>query len=476
MTIAQVPISLMQARKHIAEAAFGPLTTDSTSMPEGGEVPGGIGLEPEYFVVSREHLGTPLGRPKLFADEQPAGGPKSVLGQLDDAARDPELGFFQRSEGAVPAYDLKCGGKLTFEPGGQVEHSTKVHATAASAMDDLEFVRNGLERIFERDGQALVTLGVDPWHDVLDVPQQLRGPRYRAQSEFYEQRGRAGRTMMRHTTSLQINLDIGPGRIGAERWALTNLISPLITSCFTTSPCETAKDCEGGRCASSVRAQVWRTLDPTRTGFPAGLTDTDGSTAPEHYADLVLDADVMMFRRPGQPGGMATGTLGFTFRTWIESGHPLFGAPTLDDLDYHLTTVFPEVRARGFLELRAADGLPGKLVAPFVVLVTGLIYDAAARRAALDLLGDLDASPSELLDRAADKGLLDDELADLAARVWPLGLEGARRMPAGYFRDVDLEAASGFLAEYVFARRSPSAELGELIGSTPADAVDWNRQ
>ncbi|MFT6041559.1 MAG: glutamate--cysteine ligase [Gammaproteobacteria bacterium] len=475
MTIAQAPLTILQARKYIAEAAFGALTTDFTSTPKGGEVPGGIGLEPEYFVVSREHVGTALGRPRLFEDERPAGGPRSVLGQLDDAAQDPDLGFFQRSEGPVPAYDLKCGGKLTFEPGGQVEHSTKVHVTAAAAMDDLELVRNGLERIFERENQALVTLGVDPWHDVLDVPQQLRGPRYRAQSEFYEQRGPAGRTMMRHTTSLQINLDTGPGAVGAERWALTNLISPLITSCFTTSPCETAKDCEGGRCASSVRAKVWQTLDPTRTGFPLSLFESGGSTAPEHYADLVLNADVMMFRRPGQPGGMATGTLGLSFRSWVENGHPVFGAATQDDLDYHLTTVFPEVRARGFLELRAADGLPARLVAPFVVLVAGLIYDPVARRNALDLLEAVSKRMPELWETAAEKGLEDDELAGLAGWVWPLALEGAKRLPADYFRPADLKAAEGFLDHYVLDRKSPSSELGELIATAPREALDWNR-
>ena len=475
MTIAQAPLTLPQARKYIAEAAFGPLTTDSTSRSEDAEVPGGIGLEPEYFVVSREHIGTPLGRPKLHADEVPEGGPKSVLGQLDDATRDPGLGFFQRSEGPVPAYDLKCGGKLTFEPGGQVEHSTKVHETAATAMDDLEFVRVGLERIFERENQALVTLGVDPWHDVLDVPQQLRGPRYRAQSEFYEQRGPAGRTMMRHTTSLQINLDIGPGAVGAERWALTNMISPLITSCFTTSPCETAKDCEGGRCASSVRAKVWQAIDPTRTGFPVSLVEANGSTAPEHYADLVLDADVMMFRRPGQPGGMATGTMGLSFRSWIENGHPTFGAATQDDLDYHLTTVFPEVRARGFLELRAADGLPAQLVAPFVVLVAGLIYDPVARRAAIELLEVVAHRMPELWDTAAESGLGDDELAGLAGWVWPLALEGAKRLPDGYFRPADLTAAEGFLDHYVLERKSPSCELSKLIAIAPEKALDWSR-
>jgi glutamate--cysteine ligase len=310
---------------------------------------------------------------------------------------------------------------------------------------------------------------------VTDVPQQLPGARYRAQAEFYEQRGSNGRTMMRHTTSLQINLDFGPGEVGAERWALANMISPLITASFATSPCETVEGCSEGVSAASVRARAWQVLDPTRTGFPAGLSTSNGLTAPEHYASLVLDADIMIFRRPGEPGGMATGTAGLSFRDWIEKGHPTFGQPTLDDLDYHLTTVFPEVRARGFLELRAADGLPADLVAPFVVLVSGLIYDPKARKSALELLGDLDQRLPELWHRASAVGLADEELAGLAAWIWPLALEGARRLPGEYFRLKDLEATASFLDRYVLEQRSPSTELGALLRADPKSALSWNR-
>ena len=476
MPIVQAPLSLREARETIAKLAFGP-TSDSTAVDSQSEpeTPGAIGLEPEYFVVSREHLGTPFGRPRMFGEGALPGAPMAIIDQLDRAAADREFGFIERSEGSTLSYDLKNGGRLTFEPGSQVEHSTKVHLTAAAAMDDVELVRAGLERIFEREGQVLVTLGVDPWHDVLDVPQQLPGARYRAQSEFYEQRGTSGRTMMRHTTCLQINLDFGPSSVGAERWALANMISPLITASFATSPCETTRGCVDGTGAASVRAKAWQTLDPTRTGFPSNFYDADGSTAAEYYADLVLDADVMMFCRAGQPGGMATGTAGLTFRNWIENGHPLFGAVTREDLAYHLTTVFPEVRARGFMEMRAADGLPADLVAPFVVLVSGLIYDPVARRSAIELLGDVRHRLPELWGRAAQLGLGDQEIAGLASWVWPLALEGAKRLPAGYFRQKDLDASATFLDRYVLDSRSPSAELGELLKSDPAAGLSWNR-
>jgi len=463
-------LTVTTAREWIAERVFGSLEADAEPRPEQ---PGGVGLEPEYFVVHVDSLGQVGGRPRLLRDEDT--GEPGIVDWLCDVAEDPELGFFEHVPGVVPRFDLAEGGSLTFEPGAQVEHSTRVHETAAGAMEDLERVRAGLSDIFELHGCALVALGIDPWHDVRDVPQQLPGGRYRAQAEFYAAKGPAGAEMMRHSTSLQINLDLGAEfgdpRIVEERWRIANLISPLITASFSTSP---GRDL-GGPVVASRRAAIWQALDPSRTGFPAGLVAADGGDPALDYADKVLDAEVMLYRRAGFPEGMATSEGGLTFREWIELGHPAHGLATLDDLDYHLTTVFPEVRARRFLELRAADGLPADLVGPFVALVTGLVYDPTARREALALLEDHQSQLPDLWRRAATSGLEDTALAGLAGWVWPLGLEGARRLPGGYLRLEDLEGAAGFLDRYVLDGTAPSKELHDLLSLAPAGALTWGR-
>ena len=471
MTTDTQALTVATARAWIAEQAFGVSLEPGDAVAEPApERPGGVGLEPEYFVVRVDALGSPTGRPRLLRDETT--GEPGVVDWLRDASEDPELGFFTYVPGVVPRFDLACGGSLTFEPGAQVEHSTRVHDTAAAALEDLERVRAGLTDIFEVHGCALVALGLDPWHDVADVPQQLPGGRYRSQADFYARRGPAGAEMMRHSTSVQINLDFGPDpEVAEERWRVANLVSPLVTATFSTSPGRHL----GGPAVASRRACVWRQLDPSRTGFPAGFVRGEGGSSAEQYADLVLDAEVMLVRRAGHPEGMVTGDGGLTFRRWIEQGHPAHGPATLDDLSYHLTTVFPEVRARGFMELRAADGLPADLVGPFVTLLCGLVYEPGARREALAILEDHRHELPDLLARAARDGFEDRALAGLAAWVWPLALEGARRLPPGYLRLLDLQAAGAFLDRYVLDGTSPSHELRDLLDLAPAGALTWGR-
>lgn len=466
MTMTDPVLELNFAREHVARQSFGgPRTSGQTP-----EVPGQIGLEPEYFVLRDDALGTERGRPRLYGSP----GEPGILDWLDEAAA--ASSAFKSSSGGTkgaPRYDLECGGQLTFEPGGQVEHSTRVHENAIGAMDDLVRVRELLTDIFAAKGCSLVALGVDPWHDVDTVPQQLPGGRYRAQAEFYETKSRFGRVMMRHTTSVQINLDFGDdAQVAAERWSIANLAGPLITATFSTSPGRIRGE-EGA--FASRRAHVWRKLDPTRTGYSKGfLCDGVGDPALA-YADQVLDADVMLFRRSGSPDGMVTGGPGFSFRDWIEQGHPLFGPATLDDLDYHLTTVFPEVRARGFMELRSADGLPLDLVGPFVVYLAGLVYDPTARAEALRVLEPHRANLPELWARGSKDGLADAELCGLCRWVWNLALEGARRLGTDYFRAADLVAAERFMERFIMDCRSTSDELDELLASTPLEALSWHK-
>ncbi|MDF1799245.1 MAG: glutamate-cysteine ligase family protein [Planctomycetota bacterium] len=463
-------LDVRTARQWIAARAFGAIAAG----PPTPEQPGGIGLEPEYFVVRVDALGQPGGRPRLFRNE--ATGEAGIIDWLREASEDPELGFFEYVPGVVPRFELSCGGQLTFEPGAQVEHSTRVHENAAGAMEDLERVRAGLVSIFERHGCALVALGLDPWHKAESVPQQLPGGRYRSQAEFYASKGPAGAKMMRNSTSLQINLDFG-GQFGdpkivEERWRIANLVSPLITATFSTSP---GADLCGSPVASR-RARVWQVLDPSRTGFPPALQDGRGGDPALDYADKVLDAELMLYRRDGGPEGMHTALDGLTFRRWIEEGHATHGSATLEDLEYHLTTVFPEVRARGFMELRSADGLPRELAGPFVVLLSGLVYDPQARREALALLADHQHELEDLWIRAGRAGLEDPIVAGLAGWIWPLALEGAKRLPADYFRLSDLEATAAFLDRYVLDGASPSCELRDLLAVSPEAALTWGRK
>jgi glutamate--cysteine ligase len=167
------------------------------------------------------------------------------------------------------------------------------------------------------------------------------------------------------------------------------------------------------------------------------------------------------------------GCPGCSFEKWVRNGHPRWGWPTIDDLDYHLTTLFFEVRPRGFLELRAGEALPDRWRAVPVALTAALLYDDAARRAALDLLFDHRGELPDLWRRAAIDGVRDPELRDLACRVWTIGLDGARSLPSGYVEDEDVAAVEAFIEHYTARGRMPTDEVLELLSEDPARALEW---
>jgi glutamate--cysteine ligase len=437
------PVGLDQARARIAAVAFPRRASHSS--------PGQVGLEPEIFAFRISAGGHPV--------RLPLAGPNSVLETIDAMIAAGELDA--RSEpGTTPVYTLPNSGRLTFEPAGQIEHSTAIFATAAAALDDVETTARHLDDGFAKRGARLAALGIDLWNSVDDVPQQLGAARYLSMAAYFAARGPQGAVMMRNTGSIQVNLDLGPPGIDAERWLLSNLLSPLATASFACSPLEGAV---------SRRAQAWQGLDPTRTGFPARLIAEGLGDPGEQYAEFALDADVMLFRRG--PDGGVPGRPGLRFRDWIANGHPVHGPATVLDLDYHLSTLFPEVRLRGFFELRAVDGVPAHWRPAVVVFWTGLLYDDAARRECLALLEPSRGELQEFWLRSARNGLGDPELAALARSVWALALEGAERLPAGFLRTGDLARADEFRRRYVAGDRSLADELTEALAIGPSEAL-----
>ncbi len=416
---------------------------------------GRVGLEPELFPVRVDSDGRPRGRVLL---EEPGG----VVEVVDSVAASGGWIVPRDPARPVPEYDLTGGGRLTFEPGGQVEHSTAVHASAGAALDDLQRVYEALSEAFGARGAVLAACGIDPWHDVGRIPQQLRAPRYRCMAEYFDRRGAAGRVMMRHSASLQVNLDMGPPQVARRRWHVTNLVSPLVTATFAASP---------GPDAVSLRAIAWQQLDPTRTGFPPGILVRDGEPLECHWFEAAMHADVLLFRLPD--GGAEPGTPGFSFRRWLRHGHPVHGWPTVEDFRYHLTTLFFEVRPRGFLEMRAADAVPPPWRPALVVLLCGLIYDDVALEAALGLLDPVRERLPALWHRAARIGVRDAELGSLADGVWDIALAGAGRLPGGFFRPGDLEVTAAYLDRFPRRRRMPADELADALAQGPEQALQW---
>ncbi len=426
--------------------------------PRGGGALGGVGLEPEFFPIIRDGAGRPRGRLLLT---QPDGvGVLEVIDGLTTA--DDRIGPRDSQPLGPVEYPVDGGGRLTFEPGAQVEHSTAVYDSVAAACADVRDVLGRLRGAFAKHDVVLAALGIDVWHDVETVPQQLRAGRYTAQAAYYRQRGHWGAVMMRHTASLQINLDLGPEGVWQERWLLANLASPLMTASFCSSP---------GLGAVCSRARAWQELDPTRSGFPRLLVEGAGDDPRGEWGQAALEADVMLYRV--DDGHFEPGCPGCSFEKWVVEGHPRWGWPTADDLDYHLTTLFFEVRPRGFLELRAGEALPDRWRAVPVTLTAALLYSDSARAAAIDLLSSHRAELPSLWRKAAADGVRDPQLRDLALELWTIGLDGARSLPDGYFDEADLAAVEAFLEHYTIRGRMPTDEVLDLLAEDPARALEW---
>ncbi|MFB7285617.1 ergothioneine biosynthesis glutamate--cysteine ligase EgtA [Actinacidiphila glaucinigra] len=347
--------------------------------------------------------------------------------------------------------DLYLRSRLTTEPGGQLELSSlpapSLTACVDAAAADLHSVRHRLRR----EGLALAGHGHDPWRR----PRRLLDePRYAAMETYFDRSGPAGRAMMCSTASVQVCLDSGteePGPFGlGRRWLLAHLLGAVLVAAFANSPLSTGRP-TGWR---STRQAVWAALDPGRTlAPPAG---TDPRTAWTAYA---LDAPVLCIRGEEAPWTVPDG---LTFRDWIRQGS--HRRPTVADLDYHLSTLFPPVRPRGYLELRMIDAQPGRdgWIVPLAVAVS-LFDDAAASEVAYravkplaDAAGRDPAPRNPLWRRAARHGLADPELHSIAMTCFAAAREALPRLGAD--RAVQ-GAVDDFTERYVQRGRCPADDM-----------------
>lgn len=265
---------------------------------------------------------------------------------------------------AVTRLPLPCGSRVTVEPGGQVELSTVPAPTADRALDAATADATALHERLADAGLVAVHRAVDTRRAPSRI---LDAPRYRCMESYFAAGGDAGTWMMSNTASLQVNLGHDPDDPD-RRWALAHRIGPVLVAAFANSP---GFD-RAGRRWESMRQAIWWSIDPGRTRPPPGR-----GSAGETWLDYVLAADVMLVRSADGDGAEAVAP-GLPFGRWLAEGHPV-GWPTADDLRYHLTTLFPPVRPRGWLELRMLDLQPPRLrdVATLVAL-TALTTGAAA--------------------------------------------------------------------------------------------------
>ncbi len=329
---------------------------------------------------------------------------------------------------SLPA--MPGGSVITVEPGGAVELSGPPLNGVVPAIEAMTTDQAILRAAFARAGLGLVLLGADPLRPAKRINP---GARYRAMEQFFKasHTGVAGAAMMTSTASVQVNLDAGPATGWTERVRLTHALGPTLVAIAANSPL-LGGSFSGWR---STRQRVWSQLDSARCGPILTASGEDPATDWARYA---LKAPVMLVHNP--PDGTAVPVMHYLpFADWAD-GRELLGGrrPTPYDLEYHLTTLFPPVRPRQWLEIRYLDSVPDAVWPAVAFTLVTLLDDPVAA----DIAAEAVEPVATAWDIAARVGLSDPRLyaaanrcvAAAADRVPPALDEAMQRLVAAVER------------------------------------------
>ena len=409
-----------------------------------------VGTEHEKFVFRLEDK-------RRAAYEGPQG-----IGALLNAIAD-RYGWQKIQEGGNTIALTRGGSNITLEPGGQFELSgaplETLHETCREANEHLVEARAVCADL----GLGMLGVGFDPIWRQDEMPWMPKG-RYNVMRAYMPKVGTRGLDMMTRTCTIQSNLDFGSEADMVEKFRISLALQPLATALFANSPFVEGKPT--GRV--SERSYVWTDVDPDRCGM-LDFVFEDGFGF-ERYCDYLLDTPMYFAYRDGAYVDVA----GESFRAFMKGKLPQLPGqtPHMGDWSDHVTTSFPEVRLKRFLEMRGADGGPWSSICALSAFWVGLLYDDAAQKAAWSLVKDwtmedrarlrIDASVYGLRATVAGRPLKD--VARDALRIARDGLNARGRLDSGG------ENEAGFLG--------PLDEIAES-GVTPADRLlqqyeqDW---
>ncbi len=322
-----------------------------------------IGTEHEKFGFNLETL-RPL----------PYEGPSGIKAMLEGLQR---FGWEPQFEGDNVIALLMNGYSVSLEPGGQLELSgaalENLHQTCSEVHTHLAQVREVGDEI----GVGFLGLGFDPKWPRNEIPVMPKG-RYGIMKSYMPKKGGHGLDMMFRSCTVQVNLDYGSEADMIKKFRTSLALQPLATALFANSPFTEGKP--NGHL--SHRSFIWTDTDPDRTGMLPWVFE-DGFSF-EQYVDYALDVPMYFVYRDGK----YIDASGQSFRDFMEGKLPALPGerPNLVDWDNHLTTLFPEVRMKRFLEMRGADGGPWRRLCALPAFWVGILYDQGALDAAWDLV------------------------------------------------------------------------------------------
>jgi glutamate--cysteine ligase len=281
--------------------------------------------------------------------------------------------------GRIIALLHDSGASVTLEPGGQLELSGALLDNVHETCDEVYTHLKQVKTIAEPLGIAFLGMGFQPKWARKDTQWMPKG-RYRIMREYMTKRGNLGLDMMSRTCTVQVNLDFSSEADMVKKFQVALALQPVATALFANSPFVDGKPCG----FVSYRSHVWEDTDPDRTGMLPFVFES--SMGFERYVEYMLDVPMYFVYRNGE----YIDASGQSFRDFLDGKLPALPGekPILQDWEDHLTTAFPEVRLKRYMEMRGADGGPWRKLCALPAFWAGLLYDGPVLDAAWDLVRD----------------------------------------------------------------------------------------
>ena len=421
-----------------------------------------IGTEHEKFGFRIEGAGTPAEaalRPPTWD------GPHGIGALLEGLTR---FGWERVEENGKLIALLRDQASVTLEPAGQLELSGAPLETIHDTCSEVTGHLNEVKTVADALGIGFLGMGFQPKWTRAEMPWMPKG-RYRIMRDYMPKRGQLGLDMMTRTCTVQVNLDFADEADMVKKFRTSLALQPIATALFADSPFTEGKP----NGYLSYRSHIWTDTDPDRTGM-LDFVFEDGFGY-ERYVDYLLDVPMYFSYRDGIYHNLS----GRSFRRFLQGGlDELPGAtPTLKDWADHMTTAFPEVRMKKFLEMRGADGGPWNRLCALPAFWVGLLYDQTALDAAWDLVKDFSLAERNALRDGVAKHALKlpfrgGTLRDIAVEAVKISAHGLRRRARANANGADESIFLEPLLEIVEANQTPAERKLELFHGAWKGSVD----
>jgi glutamate--cysteine ligase len=359
-------------------------------------------------------------------------------------------------------------GSVSLEPGGQFELSGAPLATLHNTCEEVHEHLRQVKEVGRELGIGMLGLGFNPKWRRDEIPWMPKG-RYRIMRDYMPKKGSLGLDMMTRTCTVQVNLDFASEADLVKKFRVGLALQPVATALFANSPFTEGRP----NGFQSFRSHIWTDTDPDRCGdLPFVFEDGFGI---ERYVDYVLDVPMYFVYRDGR----YIDASGQSFRDFMEGRLPALPGetPLMTDWADHMTTLFPEVRLKRFLEMRGADGGPWRRLCALPALWVGLLYHSDSLDAAWDLVKDWSAEERAHLRRevprhglrAPFRGRTVRDLAQDVLEIARAGLKGRARYDRWGDDESHFIETLALIAE---SGRSPADELLERYHGSWEGSVD----